>query len=200
MRGPGFFSLPPAPAPVADPASLGPSGSERTVYIWNPFIQNPVYKLDGHNSVLVDVCFGNSSQLITLDVAKTIRVWDLRTFTVLQSFTDPAMYYPENKLTSMVCDHKRERILCGSTFPVMWHLQRPLPSQSDNYSGHTKPLVSVLYNSHFDQVLPSRRRRYGDINRPLGPGYRRRMKGTGNGRLEDGRRLESGLRGLEGIS
>ena len=57
----------------------------------------------------------------------------MRTFTCIQSFTDTAMYYPENKLTALVCDHKHESIVCGATYPVVWHLQRPLPSQSDSY-------------------------------------------------------------------
>ena len=49
-------------------------GSERTAYIWNPFMQNPVYKLDGFQCALVDCCFGNTFQLITLDTMKTIKV------------------------------------------------------------------------------------------------------------------------------
>ena len=54
-------------------------GGERFVYVWNPFIGNPIFKLDGYSAPLVD-CVFHENQLITMSTDKAVKVWDIRTF------------------------------------------------------------------------------------------------------------------------
>uniref|UniRef100_A0A7S1IYZ1 EF-hand domain-containing protein n=1 Tax=Eutreptiella gymnastica TaxID=73025 RepID=A0A7S1IYZ1_9EUGL len=128
-------------------------GGDRIVYIWNPFIGNPVFKLEGHTAPLVDCAF-NDYQLVTLAMDKIVKVWDVRTFGCMQTFLDPNLYYPENSLTALAYDRKRQRIVAGATHPEVWCMRRHVEATTQqNFSGHSKPIVGILYNPNFDQII-----------------------------------------------
>ena len=51
----------------------------------------------GHEHPVSSVlCVDEEDQLVTLDLGKTFKVWDVRTRKCLQTFTDEQEYHPEN--------------------------------------------------------------------------------------------------------
>ena len=47
------------------------------------------------------MCVDEEDQLVTLDLGKTFKVWDVRTRKCLQTFTDEQEYHPENAAESV---------------------------------------------------------------------------------------------------
>eukprot|EP01062_Namystynia_karyoxenos_P023059 TRINITY_DN18874_c3_g2_i1.p1 TRINITY_DN18874_c3_g2~~TRINITY_DN18874_c3_g2_i1.p1 ORF type:complete len:1422 (+),score=405.98 TRINITY_DN18874_c3_g2_i1:126-4268(+) len=137
---------------------LASCGSERRVYMWNPFLSQPVFKLDGHQQSLVDVCLNSDNrQLITLSEDKVIKVWDVRTFRCLQTITDSTNYHPDNFLSAMAFDAGRNRVLTASTYPCAWLRARVSSAFPPNYTGHTRPILQILYNVKLRQVVTADR-------------------------------------------
>eukprot|EP00754_Rhynchopus_humris_P037011 Rhum_TRINITY_DN1910_c0_g1::Rhum_TRINITY_DN1910_c0_g1_i1::g.5180::m.5180 len=139
---------------------LASCGSERRVFIWNPFLSQPVFRIDGHQQPLVGVSLDyQHNQMLTLSEDKCIKVWDVRTFRCLQTVTDTVNYHPENSLSSLLFDAKRNRILTSATFPVAWSLTRVAAKESTSageQGGHGAPLVAVVAAPQLtgDRLLP----------------------------------------------
>jgi len=55
--------------------------------VWNPYVKNMILKLTGHTSSLCNVeMIPNTPQIITGDTSGMFKVWDIRTFTCMQTF------------------------------------------------------------------------------------------------------------------
>ena len=133
---------------------LASCGSERKVYIWNPFLSQPVFRIVGLQQPLVGVCLnGQHGQVLTFSQDKCIKVWDIRTFRCIQTLHDNGNYHPENSITSVCFDSTRNTIITSTTFPVAWPLSRVSTNFAPTYTGHTMPLVNVLFNTRLRQVL-----------------------------------------------
>ena len=67
---------------------LASCGFEHDVCIWSPFVKNLVYRLKGHNSSLVGVTMiPNTPEILSADILGEFRLWDVRTFQCLQTFS-----------------------------------------------------------------------------------------------------------------
>ena len=63
-------------------------GFEHDALVWSPFVKNLVYRLKGHHSALCAVkCVENSPELITADVSGVFKLWDVRKFDCVQTFS-----------------------------------------------------------------------------------------------------------------
>ena len=128
-------------------------GTERSVLIWNPFINKPVFKLQGHNASLVNVAINDKDfQVITLSADKCIKVWDVRTFRCMQTLCDNTHYQSESKYFALAYDPVRHSIVTGSTFPIAWPMRKISAKFPATYMGHTKPCVDLLI-SYFGHVV-----------------------------------------------
>ena len=55
--------------------------------VWNPYVKHMILKLHGHTSSLCGVeMIPNTPQIITGDISGMFKVWDIRTFTCMQTF------------------------------------------------------------------------------------------------------------------
>jgi len=63
------------------------AGLDRECLVWNPFVTNLVARLQGHQSPLiaVDVVPG-TPQLLTADAQGYVKLWDIRSFSCIQTF------------------------------------------------------------------------------------------------------------------
>ena len=64
------------------------AGFNHDAYVWSPFTPTVLFKLKGHSCPLVGVqTVPSANQVITADIDGWFRVWDVRTFQCVQSFT-----------------------------------------------------------------------------------------------------------------
>lgn len=65
-------------------------GIDHEAYVWTPFSPILTYKLKGHQDSLVEIhgVPGSAHEIITGDASGTFKMWDLRNFQCLQTFTD----------------------------------------------------------------------------------------------------------------
>ncbi|CDW75345.1 ef hand family protein [Stylonychia lemnae] len=62
------------------------AGFDHDIYVWNPYIDNPVFKVQAHNAPIVCVfAIDHTPQLISSDADGICKVWDIRTFECVQT-------------------------------------------------------------------------------------------------------------------
>lgn len=72
---------------------LASCGLERAISIWNPYTRGgkPMAQLVGHTSSVQHVTINEENyQLISCDLSKTMKVWDMRNYKCLQTIQDKA--------------------------------------------------------------------------------------------------------------
>ena len=139
-----------------DSKLLVSSGPEREINLWNPFISTPLATLTGHLTNVVGVTFNPiDHQLISMSTDKCVKVWDLRTLKLFQSFIDESdAASPVDKgYTALTYDMKLNRIVAAGTRVQAWPIRRSIPKFTADYKGHTETLVAVLYTECFGQVV-----------------------------------------------
>merc|ERR1719498_109111 len=106
--------------------------------------------LQGHNASIMNVLVNEGQQqLISLSVDKVVKVWDLRNFRCIQTFTDKTEYKPDDRLTCMAFDTEGPAIvLCSSTLNVL-----PVNVKVDTTRTHLAPIIGALYNVTFHQIV-----------------------------------------------
>ena len=78
------------------PSSLG------AAFIWSPFVNSLLFKLSGHSSSLVGChCVEGTNELITADNSGMFKIWDLRNFMCVQTFTSVHEQGDLNDLSGM---------------------------------------------------------------------------------------------------
>eukprot|EP01012_Entosiphon_sulcatum_P043513 TRINITY_DN5785_c0_g1_i1.p1 TRINITY_DN5785_c0_g1~~TRINITY_DN5785_c0_g1_i1.p1 ORF type:complete len:1237 (+),score=171.78 TRINITY_DN5785_c0_g1_i1:705-4415(+) len=133
---------------------LASCGAERHIFIWNPFISKPVFKLEGHAAPMVSVVFNETGQtLLSMCSNKVIKLWDTRTFKCIQTVQDHQHYWPEDCTTAVAWDSRRQSIVTGTTHPVVWQIRRAVTAFDPSYNGHSKHVVRCLYNANLNQIV-----------------------------------------------
>ena len=62
-------------------------GFDYDVLVWNPYVERLILRLHGHNAPIVGVeMVPDTPQIVTGDASGIIKVWDIRTFTCMQTF------------------------------------------------------------------------------------------------------------------
>ena len=98
-------------------------GDDRVVRVWTPLSNGPSATLLGHDHTVCDIlAVPEEHQVLTLDVSKTIRVWDVRTNRCAQTFRDAQTYHPEDRLGRLTFDAKRRQLVSGGVQPKAWAL------------------------------------------------------------------------------
>lgn len=61
-------------------------GKDHDIYVFDPYIEFPVYVLSGHaGSVSTVICNEKENELISLDIYGTIKVWDTQLLVCFQN-------------------------------------------------------------------------------------------------------------------
>lgn len=64
------------------------AGFDFDALVWNPYVDQLILRLHGHNNSLCGVeIIPDSPQIITADVDGVFKVWDIRNFACMQTFT-----------------------------------------------------------------------------------------------------------------
>ena len=80
----GVFSL----AYNPDYRLLVSSGFDHEALLWSPFVKSLVYRLRGHHASLIGCqCVEETAEIITADVEGTFKLWDIRNFQCVQTWS-----------------------------------------------------------------------------------------------------------------
>lgn len=72
--------------------------------VWSPFTTSPVYKLKGHAASMVGVvAVDDRPQVITADVTGVLKLWDLRNYRCVQTFSTEHTSGDVDDLHGMTC-------------------------------------------------------------------------------------------------
>lgn len=114
---------------------------------YNPSITGrSIGTLQGHASSVTCVKVVDSlNRLFSLSADKVIKVWDIRTNRCFQTITNATNYWPENCLYCLCYDQQKQRIISGSTKPVVFE------RKNEEVVG-IMPIRAALWNSNFMQV------------------------------------------------
>merc|ERR1719282_1082162 len=106
--------------------------------------------LIGHNTPVIEVlCNEEQSQLISMSLDKVVKIWDIRNYRCIQTFTDKTEYRPEDSLTCMAFDEEGPAlVMCSSTLNVL-----PVSVKVETSRTHLAPIVGALYNDVFHQIV-----------------------------------------------
>lgn len=64
------------------------AGFDHDAFVWSPFMSNLLYRLKGHRAALVGChAIQDTHELITADCQGFLKLWDLRTFNCIHTFT-----------------------------------------------------------------------------------------------------------------
>ena len=131
--------------------SIYSGGDDCVVQVWTPLSNGPVSSLMGHEASVCDIlALPRENQILTLDLSKTIKVWDIRTNRCLQTFADEQSYHPENRLGRLTFDPKRRQLVSGSVQPKTWRL---VDRDVFVREGHNTPVVFAGHSACFDQMV-----------------------------------------------
>ena len=113
--------------------------------MWNPYVNNPIYKLSGHIHSLVGIkCIPDSHQLVTADISGMFKIWDIRTFTCIQSFNAPVA-----ELNSFAVTYPEKKIIAGAKRLYQYTYEEP---KDQNKVDEGIPLM-CLYNSLYNTFI-----------------------------------------------
>lgn len=62
-------------------------GFDFEVFVWNPYLEEKIMKLDGHEHPLVGVnCLSQLNAFITADAKGMVKVWSILDYSCIQTF------------------------------------------------------------------------------------------------------------------
>jgi len=125
-------------------------GLDRQIILWSPYKRRAIYTLKGHNAAILDVLVNeNQHHLISMSVDKVVKVWDLRNYQCMQTFTDKTEYKPEDRLTCMALDEEGPAlVMCSNSLNIL-----PVNVKVDTNRTHLAPIIGALYNDVFHLVV-----------------------------------------------
>ena len=79
------------------------SGFDHDAFVWSPFVKALVYKLKGHHASLIGVeCIKGTDEIVTADADGVFKLWDIRSFKCMQSFSSEYTAVRSSKDSSAV--------------------------------------------------------------------------------------------------
>lgn len=118
--------------------------------MWDPFTLKALQYLKGHNTSVQDLAINEErSHLISLGTDKVVKVWDTKTYLLIQTIIDRTQYRPSDELNSLLFDEVSKSILVGSRKINFW----PFKTQEEIKTSHEYSVAFALYNTQFEQVI-----------------------------------------------
>lgn len=123
-------------------------GFDFDVIVWNPYVEHLILRLPGHtNSICGVEIVADSPQLVTADVDGVIRVWDVRNFACVQTFTVEDRWKAGISRFVSVYPHK-ELLAVGRAIHTFQYQHLDNPELTDD-----TPVFAALYNSTTTTLL-----------------------------------------------
>lgn len=121
------------------------AGLDREAYVWNPYVKKEIFKLAGHNHSLIGVkCVPKTAQVITGDISGLFRVWDIRTFTSIQTFSIGV-----KEMNCFDVTFPDKKIIAGTKKLILYQYDEP----QDKYLVDESYALFTFYNSLFNTFI-----------------------------------------------
>lgn len=138
-------------------------GFDHDVFVWSPFVNTLLCKLPGHTAPLVSVCcVEDSPKIISSDTTGIIKLWDIRNFQCVQTFTtehEPGDYNDIKGLTSMLhlrCGKDESRLVIGSKRIILFDQDK---LSSGECTGDL-PISCAMYNKETLTIITTEGRTF----------------------------------------
>lgn len=115
-------------------------GFDLEVFVWNPYMEISIIKLDGHEHPLVGVnCLPQLNCFITADNKGMVRVWNILDYSCIQTFLVSNI---TNQLYCIKAVPKHRRLICCSRNFRVYQYNRPfIPEYSDD-----NPICKAMFS------------------------------------------------------
>lgn len=114
-------------------------GFDFQVFVWNPYWNKEIIKLDGHEAPLVGVnCPQGLDCFITCDTKGTINVWNIKDYSCMQTFHVTNF----NQVTSMRVIQKHRRLVIGSRVFKVFEYKKPFNQDTSD----DNPILCALFS------------------------------------------------------
>ncbi|KAG3004371.1 hypothetical protein PC128_g19107 [Phytophthora cactorum] len=115
------------------------AGFDFDALVWNPYVDQLILRLHGHNNSLCGVeIIPDTPQIITADVDGVFKVWDIRNFACMQTFTAENM----GDVKNIVSITSAKRIVAAGKKLIKFDYEKlENPELTDDH-----PVFSALYN------------------------------------------------------
>eukprot|EP00826_Nyctotherus_ovalis_P019798 TRINITY_DN16152_c0_g1_i2.p1 TRINITY_DN16152_c0_g1~~TRINITY_DN16152_c0_g1_i2.p1 ORF type:complete len:832 (-),score=266.38 TRINITY_DN16152_c0_g1_i2:250-2745(-) len=124
-----------------DISSLFTGGIEHDIYIWNPYVHERTFIMKGHNHSLAKMRYlPGTYQLVSADISGMVRIWDVRTFTTVQTFNVPL-----NEVHTLEVWQNPKTMAVGGKRLVFYDYDEP----TDTNLADDESCLCILYNSVF---------------------------------------------------
>jgi len=133
------------------------AGFDHDICVWNPYIDNPVYKVSAHNAPIVCLfAIDHTPQLISSDSDGLIKVWDIRSFECIQTI-NVQENFESNKfnLSYMLSLWSHKRLMVAGRQLLFFEYDKNLnPTLVDDssplacyYIAHSQEFITPIMNS-----------------------------------------------------
>ena len=126
---------------------------------WDPYVSAPVSRVKGFHPTVIDIfCNEDSNQIISVCSDKRIKIYDIRTWTCIQTLVDADVHRPKDNITAAALDTKRQVLITGGSHIKLWPVVnsegiRLSDERSREQRAHTSLIVSVMYSHLFKLVV-----------------------------------------------
>ncbi|KAJ8614616.1 hypothetical protein CTAYLR_008986 [Chrysophaeum taylorii] len=118
-------------------------GFDFDVIIWNPYVEHYILRLPGHNNAICGVeLISGTPQLITADVGGDIKVWDVRNFSCVQSFSVDKKGKSDDIVTFVSVTSRKQLLAVGRYISTYEYEHTEHPELTDD-----APVFAARYNA-----------------------------------------------------
>ncbi|ETW05164.1 hypothetical protein H310_04166 [Aphanomyces invadans] len=117
------------------------AGFDFDAFVWNPYVDQLILRLHGHQNSLCGVeIIPDTPQIITADIGGVFKVWDIRNFACMQTFTAENANMTDIKSFVSVTSHKR-LVAGGKRMTLFDYEKLRNPKLTDDF-----PVFQALFN------------------------------------------------------
>ncbi|XXQ31689.1 EF-hand domain-containing protein [Plasmodiophora brassicae] len=140
------------------------AGYDGRILAWDPYMSAPVARIAGQHSSVIQICANeDENQFITVTSDKRIRLYDIRTWSCIQTLLESEMHTPEDKFTAAAFDFTNKQLITAGShlriWPVTTYEGQPKVAQASTDSNaftaraHHCLIVTVRYSDLFGHVV-----------------------------------------------
>ncbi|KAF0689140.1 Aste57867_19412 [Aphanomyces stellatus] len=117
------------------------AGFDFDAFVWNPYVDQLILRLHGHQNSLCGVeIIPDTPQIITADIDGVFKVWDIRNFACMQTFSAENANMTDIKTFASITSHKRV-VAGGKRMTIFDYEKLRNPKLTDDF-----PVFEVLFN------------------------------------------------------
>ncbi|KAL2715937.1 WD repeat-containing protein on Y chromosome [Vespula squamosa] len=130
-------------------------GPDCIIRVWNPFVPTKASNIfQGHQATICAIILQNAGQRIySLSKDRCIKVWDVPTYTCIQTYNGLQNELSENIKLSVIYNKLTHNMIIGSTIIAIVVCEQVINEEISDGISHTKPVSSILYNHLYKLIV-----------------------------------------------